>query len=220
MYISAINYNNSFRGMSKNIKINDPDYDLYEVDFSKMADSIDKMPEKNSTSPVKFFLTTAAISIASFVAARKATMIALKGMDGKFPLFNSLDVAGKFINQKFTQFKNSIPKTNSEGIKLFLYNTASNAIKKLENFAKQGITNAEKAPYKGHVKDLYAKNALKKIIATTVGTGASVVTITTRNKDANNNGIPDKAELKPNTLGVMKDIVENLPTVAAAVNLI
>ncbi len=225
MHISAISSNQTnFKGsdigeIAKSVK------DLASKKFDQMeADDFNGIAEKiggdRHTAPFNYFLATAALSVAAFLAARRTSLATIKGMEGKFPLYSSVDKAGAYLNGVLTKAKKAVSPAKVKNVRTFFQNTANSAVNWMDDFAKKGITEADKAVHKGPIAQLYAKNAVRKLAANTVGTGAAVATISTRNSDENNNGIPDGAEKKKKSaFKVMKDVAGVIPTVAAAVNL-
>ena len=221
MQIAAINTNNyksNFKGYENTPAKTFPNDDFDTADLKDVREL--STTKKGYTSPIKFFAATAALAIASYVAVKKASLLSIKGMDGKFPLFNTLDSLGKSLNKKYTQWQKKFTKVEVNNFKTYMQNTANRLLKWGENVAKQGVTDAEKAAYKGHVRDLYAKNAIRKMAASTLGAGAAALTMAKRYKDSDKNGIPDALDKKPaTTLDKIQDAVEAIPTIAAAVNL-
>ena len=220
MQISAINNTNlksNFKGIEeKNLRpFNYNNFDVIDVEPKEIID-IDT-PAKGYNSPIKFFAATAALAIASYIAVKKASFVSIKKLEGKFPLFNSLDSIGKALNKKYTNWQKAMPKVEGKNFKTYMQNIANKLLKYGEDVAKNGVTAVEKKAYRGHVRDLYAKNGLRKIISSVVGGGAAALTMARRYKDSDKNGIPDKLDKKQGTtLDKIQDAMEAIPTIAAA----
>ncbi len=227
MNISAINANTktNFKGndieeLAKSVKtLSTKKLDeMSSDDFNGIAKKIDA---DKHTAPIQYFIATAALAAASFMAARKASMLYLKGTDGKFPIYNTVDKAAELLQKGYTKARNSITPVQVKNVKTFFQNAGDNALKFAKDFAEKGITEADRTLNTGATAALLpAKNAVRKLASGAVGVGAAGMTIAKRNEDENGNGIPDGAEKsKKGALGVMKGVAEALPTIAAAVNL-
>ena len=229
MNISAINANtkSNFKGndleeIAKSVKtVATKKLDDMEADdFNGIAQKIDSAQAGQHVAPAKYFLATLALAAASFLAAKKASLSTIKGMEGKFPLYGAVEKAGQYLNTQFGKMKKAVSPAKVQNAKTFIQKTANSALEMAENFAKTGITETDRLAHKGPIGVLYGKNAVRKLASTTIGAGAAGLTIAKRNEDENNNGIADNAEKKKSTtLGVVKEIADALPTVAAAVNL-
>ena len=218
MQISAINTNNAsnFKGLEsqKYVTYKPNNFDIIDAEVKDVSDI---STSKEYSSPIKFFAATAALAIASYIAVKKASFVSVKKLEGKFPLFNSLDTLGKALNKKYTKLQKSYTKVDAKNVKTYLQNTANKLLKWGENVAKNGVTDLEKKAYRGHVRDLYAKNAVRKFLSTIIGGGAAALTMAKRYKDSDKNGIPDKLDRKQgSTLDKIQDAMEAIPTIAAA----
>lgn len=215
MEISAINLNKTnFKGNEADLEFENsylktPEYDFDKVDFGS--------EDKKATSPTKFFVTTAALAIAAFAATKRTSFGIIKKLEGKFPLFNSMDNLGAKLNKALNKLKNKFPKTEGKNAKNFCQNIVHNMVDWLKKLGKKGVSAEEIAQYSNFkVGNLYGKNLIRKTVANTLGAGSATLVIASRHKDGDGNGIPDKAE---KALSTAKEIVEAIPTVAAAVNL-
>ena len=112
MEISAVNFNKmNFRSHSYDDSTIDAEV-LSAEDVPSVTTKPDKAEFSNKktnqvTSPVTHFLTTSAWAVGSFVAAKKGVYASIKGLEGKFPLFNSLDTAGIALNKQLSKLKKS-----------------------------------------------------------------------------------------------------------------
>lgn len=215
MEISAINLNKTnFKGNEADLELENnywktPEYDFDKVDFGS--------EDKKATSPTKFFVTTAALAIAAFAATKRTSFGIIKKLEGKFPLFNSMDNLGAKLNKALNKLKNKFPKTEGKNAKNFCQNIMYNMVDWLKKLGKKGVSAEEIAQYSNFkVGNLYGKNLIRKTVANTLGAGSAALVIASRHQDGDGNGIPDKAE---KALSTAKEIVEAIPTVAAAVNL-
>jgi len=204
------------------VRYEQPKFDIDKVDFSAMAEAVNKdKPEDKATSPAKFFITTGLLALASFAATKKVSGVALKTLETKLALDKPLSKLGVTINNTISKMKAKTP-VEVTSIKSFFINNANRSLKWLgttiENAGKNGITAADIDAFSAMMgKDipegaLYAKNALRKGAATMLGLGTAGATVASRYKDDDANGIPDKAE---KTLGKFNEAKEILKNVAA-----
>ena len=208
--LNKTNFKGNEAGLEfENSYLKTPEYDFDKVDFGS--------EDKKATSPTKFFVTTAALAIAAFAATKRTSFGIIKKLEGKFPLFNSMDNLGAKLNKALNKLKSKFPKTEVKNTKNFFKNIGRNLIEWFQTVGKKGLAKEEIAQYaKCKVGNLYAKNLIRKTIANTLGAGSAALVVASRHKDKDGNGIPDKAE---KALSTAKEIVEAIPTVAAAVNL-
>ena len=222
MQISSINSINSINNFKANQNsYTNMDYDIdkeYDFDAFEEKQNLDKS-KKSNTAPLNFFLTTIALTAASYFATKKASFLTIKGLEGKFPLFNALDKLAVKINSKLDDIKTKFPAIEVNDMKSFVKNSANKITCWVNDFGKKGLSEEEISSYKKMCKTddiapLEIKNAIRKVLASGFGLGATTATVVTRNKDEDNNGIPDKAEKKSNTA---KETIEAIPTIATAI---
>jgi len=218
MQISAINLNNNFGNYSKKKTENSSLDKLENVDYTSIADTLENGNVERKTTPVRYFLITAALTAASLFAARGASIKVINKVDGKFPVFGAFEVMGKSLNKTISGIKNRchhVAKVKTTGD--FFRNSAYSLADRILVYGKKGLEKADIKSFKGvKLNDLYAKNAIKKATAATIGTGAAALTIASRYKDEDGNGIPDKAE---KALGATKEIIQTIPAIVEAVNI-
>lgn len=215
MQVSSLNSNTNFQASKNIIPYSKIDYDFdKEYDF----DSFDaKQNKKNSNAiPLNFFLTTLGLTAVSYLATKKASLLTIKGLEGKFPLFGALDKLAIKVNSKLDDIKTKFPAIEVKDMKTFVKNSANKITCWVNDFGKKGLSDDEITAYKKlynteDIAPLEVKNAIRKILASVFGVGATTATVVSRNKDEDNNGIPDKAEVKSNTA---KETIEALPAIA------
>ena len=222
MKISSINLNRqNFKGEIIDAEVIDNSTSWKAPESKPDSVSIAKLEDVKPTTPILFFAASLALASLAFIATRKTAYATIKGLENKFPLFDSLDKAGAALNKGLKSIKNKFPKTKITNVKTFFQNVPNKLATMLENFGKKGVTDADKAAFKALFKkapigNLYAKNAIRNVLAGTAGLGSATLVTLKRHKDEDNNGIPDRAE---RALTTAKEVAEVLPAVAAAVNL-
>jgi len=215
MNISAINLNKT------NFKGEIIDAEIIE-DYSPKApnlepDKFELTKEKATTSPIKFFAATLSLALLTFAATKKTSLATIKSLEKKLKLKQPMDKLGKAVYLRIRNMSRKFPEVEVTSAKTFFQNIASKAVGAVDNFAKAGISATEKEGYTNFkVAALYGKNAVRKATASLFGLGTASLLAIRRHKDENANGVPDKAE---KALSTAKEIVEAIPTVAAAVNL-
>lgn len=228
MQISAINSVNNLsnKSIQNNQLYKSVSFSGFEdedsIDFNAMANAVNNdQPESKKNAPVKFFLTSAFLALASLFAAKKVSTVALKTIETKLSLAKPMGNLGQKISKGLDRLKAKQP-VEVVGVKTFFVNNTNKALNwlgtSIENIGKKGVTAEDLAAFKkmmgGKVTDgaLYANNALRKGIASVLGLGSAGATIVSRYKDENGNGIPDKVE---KTCGKLEGASEIVKTVAS-----
>ncbi|MCQ2957411.1 MAG: hypothetical protein MJ180_00750 [Candidatus Gastranaerophilales bacterium] len=234
MQISAINFNNSFKGRhsydevidvpSEIVRTKSFDDVMDRVDLNQVADTIKNVPDNKTTAPIKTFALTAIYTLAAFAATKRVSQAALKSLEGKLSLDKPLNKLGKIVSKKINVLKAQKP-VDVTSVGTFFKSAYTKTTKLLatafDTIGRAGITEADKALCKKQhlaVGAFAAKNAMRKITSTALGVGTAGVTVSARTKDKDGNGVPDCAENKESILGTVKAVAEVLPGLDAAIS--
>jgi len=229
MQISAIGSINNFSNKAilngqynKAVSFSGTEEEGDTIDFNAMADAVNQdQPEDRKASPTKFFLTSCFLTAASFIAARKVSSVAIDKIANKLGLSKSMGNLGKSLSSGLEKLK-ARKAIEVTGVKTFFINNTNRTLSwlghSIEKLGKRGIKAEEMDAFKKLMGKeipegaLYAQNALKTTVASVLGLGSAGLTVASRYKDDNGNGIPDRAE---KALGRLNQTAELLKTVAS-----
>ena len=184
------------------------------VNFSKVADTIEKYGAERKTSPLKFFLVTAALSMAAFVAARAAMRGAANKLDSKFGLFEK---HGESWSQMLAKYAEKHPIQEGKGFKIYMNNKLNDLANYVLQYGSSGAKEVAAGVAKDAVKPNQAANvvnAVKQGISTVAGVSAAGTTIQNRYQDTDGNGVPDKAE---GAIGTLQTLAKAATDIVGAI---
>ena len=225
MHVSAIGINNSsFKGYDDDVidvscdekyPISRKEDALDSVNFKKVATTLDSTGGNRVTSPCKFFIATAALSLAAFVAARAACSGAFNKLDSKFGMFENM---GKKAGESLTRYVENHPHKEGKGFGIYFSNKARDIAQGILDYGKKSLTpDAIKGLDEAQTITAAAGQAIKRGTATALGVGAAGATIENRYEDADKNGVPDQAESAISTFGKISSIIPALADAAVSV---
>ena len=226
MQVSAINFNNSFKGFD------DEDDEIIDrpsrshshtledavdrVDFNKLANGIKETGKTDKkTTPLKFGLVTLLLGTASFIGINKGSQKALKAIATKLDLNAPLNKTAKTISEKLAAMKELRP-VEVTSTKTFFANTYNRLrswfARVTENLGKSGLTAEEKAGQNAGA--LFVRNAARKAASLALATGVSLGVVSEQYKDTDKNNVPDKleeissgAKTASSILGIINDAI-------------
>ncbi|MCR4881660.1 MAG: hypothetical protein K6A44_06900 [bacterium] len=184
---------------------------LDSVDFQKVATTLESAGANKVTSPCKFFIASAAVALAAFVAARAACGGALNRLDNKFGMFEGM---GKRAGEALTQYVEKHPHKEGKGFGIYCSNKMRDLAQGIIEYGRKGLTpDAIKGLDEVQTTAAAAGQAIKKGASTALGIGVAGATIESRYKDTDKNGVPDKAE---GAMSAIKEVAQLVPALVDA----
>lgn len=223
MHVSAIGPSRNFKGYDDDII--DAEYreiipagkrqdSLDSVDFQAVSRTLDRSGANRKTSPAKFFVSSAALALAAFVASRAACGAAFNKLDSKFGMFESM---GKKAGEALVQYVEKHPPKEGKGFGIYFSNKMHDLAQGIINYGKKGLSAETLSKLEGiNLAKAAAGEAIKKGTSAALGVGVAGATIQSRYKDEDKNGVPDKAEGK---LSVVKEVASLVPALVEAAGL-
>ena len=225
MHISAVgfNTNTNFRGDIDDItdaryeivpKVSKRDFSLDSVNFDAVSKTLDKTCENKRTSPTRYFISSIALTLAAFFASKAACYAAFNKLDNKFGMFESM---GKKAGNALVKYVEKHPHREGKGVGIYFSNKMRDLAQGIINYGKKGLSaDAIKGLDKAKLAGTTAGEAIKKGSSVALGIGMGGATIQSRYKDADNNGVPDKAE---GAMSTIREVATLVPALVDAAGL-
>ena len=221
MQVSAISLNKAnFKGYDDDVidvpchvitshpRSKDP---LDTVNFQQVANTLDEAGANKVTSPCKFFVASAAVALAAFVAARAACGGAFNKLDSKFGMFENM---GKKAGEALTAYVEKHPQKEGKGFGIYCSNKARDIAQGILDYGRKSLTpEAIKGLNEAQITTAAAGQAIKKGTSTILGVGAAGAAIESRYQDSDKNGVPDKAE---GAMSTIREVAKLVPTLVEA----
>lgn len=183
--------------------------------IEKLAAAINETEEnKRYTKPLKQFLTTVSLALASGIVAKGSATKFVQAIEKNVPVLD-------WISKEATRFGKQIKiKVSDErNFKGFVSRLADDSMTWLKNFAQKGLKNEVVQDFvEKNAKDLMnaqevaflkeaavTQNGLKKVISNTAGVSGGIYTIGQTTKDKNKDGIPDMYQGKEAKEDILRD---------------